>query len=242
MMVSEGLAGYSTLVMEEKKYGAANMRPILLDQLWYYLFARRRMEEKEHPLLTADQWYEWGGKGAVALYGLRDLMGADSLNASLREFEATYAYQTNPPFAGSNDLFHFLQKHVPEALQYYLSDTWQKVTLYDSKVTDVSCKQLGKNNFLITLQVDVEKAWIDHNGEDVPAKDMNDYIDIGAFASDTKNARGRTVVHPLYLQKYKLTAGLHMIRFYVTAKPQRVGIDPYNKLVDRHPNDNLKEL
>ncbi|MEO6964100.1 MAG: hypothetical protein ABIY90_19180, partial [Puia sp.] len=125
LVIPEGLANYSTLVMAEKKYGKGNIKGILQDQLWFYLFIRRRMENKEHPLIRADKWFEWSGKAGVVLYGLRDLMGEDSINAALREFKEAYAFKNSPPFAGANDLYHFLQKHVPDSLQYYLSDTWQ---------------------------------------------------------------------------------------------------------------------
>ncbi len=243
LVIPEGLATYSALVMAEKKYGKANMKSILQDQLWFYLFIRRRLEEKEHPLIKADQWFEWGGKASVALYGLRDLIGEDSINIALREFKNAYAFKSKPPFAGSNDLYRYLQKHVPDSLQYYLTDTWQKITLYDNKVTDVKAVPTGKNNeYKVRLKVNVAKVWIDNKGNDVPAKDMNDYIDIGVFAANSNNKEGRSQVNPLYLKKYRFTAGDHTITVVVKGKPVNVGIDPYAKLIDRIPNDNMKYL
>ncbi len=44
---------------------------------------------------------------------------------------------------------------------------------------------------------------------------------------------------PLYLRKHKLAPGQHTIEVVVNAKPVRSGIDPYNKLIDRIPDDNL---
>lgn len=241
--IPEGLSAYSALVLMEKKYGKANMRWMLQDQLWEYLWRRHRMRKKEHPLVKADQSFEWSGKEAVALYGLRDLIGEDSINSALREFKNAYAFKNKPPFAGSNNLYSYLQKHTPDSLQYYLTDTWQKITLYDNKVSNVTAIPTGKNNeFKVTLKVDVAKAYIDGKGNDVPAKQMNDYIDIGIFGADTKNKEGRSQVSPLYLKKHKLNYGRHTITFVVKGKPVRVGIDPYNKLVDRNPNDNMKDL
>jgi len=243
LVISEGLASYSSLVMAERKYGKANMRYIVLDNLWYYLFIRSRLEEKEHPLVKADQWFEWSGKAAAALYGLRDLIGEDSLNSALREFKNAYAFKNNPPYAGSNDLYRYLQKHTPDSLQYYLTDTWQKITLYDNKVTDVKVAPTGKNNeYKVTIKADVAKVYINDKGDDIPAKQMNDYIDIGIFAADNKNKEGRSQVNPLYLKKYKLNYGEHTITVIVKSKPVRVGIDPYSKLIDRNPNDNMKDL
>jgi hypothetical protein len=71
---------------------------------------------------------------------------------------------------------------------------------------------------------------------------MADFIDIGIFAPETKNKEGRIQTNPLYLQKYKFTAGLHALQIIVKGKPVQVGIDPYAKLIDRQPGDNMKDL
>ena len=71
---------------------------------------------------------------------------------------------------------------------------------------------------------------------------MNDYIDIGVFAADTKDRNEFNQTNPLYLRKHKLTAGEHTITLIIKGKPERVGIDPYNKLIDRVPRDNVKTL
>ena len=47
---------------------------------------------------------------------------------------------------------------------------------------------------------------------------------------------------PLYLKKHWLTPGEHTLEFVVDGKPVKAGIDPYNKLIDRVPDDNLEEL
>lgn len=243
LVIPEGLANYSALVMAEKKYGKDNIKAIIQDQLWYYLFLRRRLEEKEYPLIRANLSCEWSGKASVALYGLRDLIGEDSINAALREFKNAYAFKSKPPFAGSNDLYRYLQKHTPDSLQYYLIDTWQKITMYDNKITGVKAVPTGKNNeYAITLLVTVGKFWMDNKGNDVPAKNMHDYIDIGIFAANGKNKEGRQQVNPLYLKKYKFTAGTHRLSIVVKGKPVIAGIDPYAKLIDRMPGDNMKDF
>jgi ABC-2 type transport system permease protein len=241
LVIPEGLSNYDALVMSEKKYGKVNMRSIVLDQLWFYLFVRRRLEEKEHPLIKANEWFEWSGKASVVMYGLRDLIGEDSLNVALRDFKNQYAFRSKPPFAGTNDLYRILQKHVPDSLQYYLTDCFQKITLYDSKVSDVKAIPTGKNNeYKVTLKVNVAKVWIDDKGNDVPDKNMNDYIDIGVFGAESNNKDGRSQTNPLYLKKYKLTAGDHTFTVIVKGKPKYAGIDPFGKLIDRNPIDNLK--
>ncbi|HEY9001741.1 MAG TPA: hypothetical protein VIM89_10340 [Mucilaginibacter sp.] len=243
LVIPEGLANYDALVMSERRYSKANMRPVILNELWFYLFIRRRMEEKEHPIIKADKWFEWGDKTGVAMYGLRELIGEDSLNNALREFKNAYAFKSAGPFAGANDLYHYLQKHTPDSLQYYLTDTWQKVTLYDNKINTVTVKPTGnKDEYKIDLKINIDKTWLNDKNDDVPALNMNDYIDIGVFGQDTKNQDGSTKANFAYLKRYKFKRGDHKLTIIVKGKPKAVAIDPLGYLIDRNPNDNLKDL
>lgn len=243
LVIPEGLANYDALVMNEKKYGKANMRPVVLNQLWFYLFIRRHMEEKEHPIIKADKWFEWGDKVGVGMYGLRELIGEDSLNNALRDFKNAYAFKNTGPFAGANDLYRYLQKHTPDSLQYYLIDTWQKVTLYDNKINSVTMKPTGnKDEYKIDLKVSIDKTWLNDKSEDASALTMNDYIDIGVFGQDTKDKDGSTKAHLAYLKRYKFKRGDHELTIIVRGKPKEIAIDPLGYLVDRNPNDNLKAL
>jgi ABC-2 type transport system permease protein len=243
IVIPEGLAAYDALVMAEKRYGRDNIKSILQDQIWLYLAVRPRLERREHTLIKADERFEWRGKAGLVLYGLRDLIGEDSMNAALRDFRNAYAFKSEPPFAGANNLYECFQKHVPDSLLYYLSDTWQKITLYDNKVVEAKSEPTGKKDeYKLTIKVDVGKAWIDEKGNDIIAKNMTDFIDIGVFAAETKNKEGRTQTNPLYLHKYKFTAGEHTLQIIVKGKPVQVGIDPYGKLIDRLPDDNMKNL
>ncbi|MDP9078568.1 MAG: hypothetical protein M3O71_14140 [Bacteroidota bacterium] len=241
LVIPEGLAKYDSYVMAEKRYGKNNMRNLLVDQMWGYLFMHSRTEEAEHPLMRANEWFEWENKAGNALYGLRDLIGDDNMNAALREFKNEYAFKKEPPYAGSTDLYRYLKKHTPDSAQYYLTDTWEKITFYNNRVITVTSASLGNNKYRVTLDVSTAKSYIKGKGNYVDAP-MNDYIDIGVFAAETKNKTGQTQVNPLYLKKYKLTTGEHKIMIVVTGKPVKAGIDPYNKLIDRMPNDNTKDF
>jgi hypothetical protein len=101
----------------------------------------------------------------------------------------------------------------------------------------------GKNNeYKVTLKLNIAKVWIDDKGNDVPDKNMNDYMDIGIFGNEINDKQGRSQANPLYFKKYKLTAGDHTITIMVKGKPKYAGIDPIGKLIDRNPNDNLKDF
>ncbi len=241
MVIPEGLAKYDSYVMAEKRYGKNNMRNLLVDQMWNYLFFHNRGEDAEHPIISANKNYEWDNKTGTVLYGLRDLIGEDNINAALREFRQAYAFKKAPPYAGSNDLYRYLKKHTPDSLQYYLTDTWQKITFYDNRVTSAKAVPIGNNKYKVTFNAHTSKIYINGKGADEPAP-MNDYIDLAVFAEPARNKEGQTQVVPLYFEKHKLGAGEHDISVVVQGRPVSVGIDPFNKLIDRKPNDNIKML
>jgi len=243
LVIPEGLASYDALLLSEKKYGKAGMRQQVLDAWNYYHYVRRFMDDKEHPLITANAWFIWGGKTATVMYGLRDLIGEDSLNNALREFKNAYAFKTGGPFAGANDLYRILQKHTPDSLQYYLVDSWQKITFYDNKIISATVKPTGtKDEYRVDLKFNIDKVWVGNKGEDVPAINMDDYINIGVFGQDTKDKSGMTFAHFAYLKRYKFKRGDHELTITVKGKPKGVAIDPLGYLVDRNSNDNWKDL
>jgi ABC-2 type transport system permease protein len=239
LMISEGLANYDGLMMDKEKYGAAGVRPFLANRVFVYTLIRPRFTEREHPLIRANEWIEWSEKAGLVLYGLGQLMGEDSLSAALMDFRATWAFRRNGPFAGANDLYAILKKHVPDSLQYYLTDTWQKVTLYDNKVEAASAAATGRpDEYKVTMRVNIDKVWIDDKGNDVPVAGMNDYIDIGVFGEPVRDSAGRLQPRILYGQRYRLTRGEHELNLVVKGKPKSVAVDPQGYLIDRNMRDN----
>jgi len=243
-LISEALAEYTALILTQRKYGKDNMKRFLKGEIDGYLRGRANEAKKENVFINCNRPYEWYNKGSLILYGLQDLIGVDTLNKALHEFRDAYAFHKDPPFPGSNDLYRYIAKHVPDSVKYYLDDTWNKITLYENKVIDAKVTPTGKKDeYKINLKVSTRKMYADSAGNEKPAVKMNDYIDIGVFAADSKDKNGRTQTNPLYLKKYKFTAGVHDIQLIVKGKqPTRVGIDPYVKLIDRIPDDNVKDL
>ncbi len=64
----------------------------------------------------------------------------------------------------------------------------------------------------------------------------------GIFGEETTNKEGRRQTNPLYIKKHKLTAGQHIITIRVKGKPETAGVDPYNILIDRIPDDNTGKI
>jgi len=69
---------------------------------------------------------------------------------------------------------------------------------------------------------------------------MDDFVEVGAFARGVDNKEGSEKV--LYLSKLHVLPQTRQVSFVVDSKPYEVGIDPYNKLIDRIPDDNRKTV
>ena len=66
---------------------------------------------------------------------------------------------------------------------------------------------------------------------------MADYVDIGVFGVPVNKYN---LGKPLLLKRLKLTNRANVFTFRVKEKPVQAGIVPYNYLIDRTPDDNLK--
>ncbi|MEO6037344.1 MAG: M1 family aminopeptidase, partial [Saprospiraceae bacterium] len=241
-LVSESLAEYSALMIAQQKYGADNVQKFLKYDLDRYLRGRAGESKKENVFINCNRPYEWYQKGSIILYGLQDYIGEAKMNGAIRAFRDSFGLKENPPFPGSYDLYAFIEKATPDSLRYYLEDSWQKITLYENRILSAKAKKTGDNQYEVTLQVKARKLYADEKGNESEATGMNDYIDIGIFAEDKTEANGRKLTQPLYLQKHRLSNGEHTIVLTVPGKPVRAGIDPYNKLIDRVPEDNRVEV
>ncbi len=239
--ISEGLAKYGAFLLYEKKFGIDRMREFLRGESWYYILRHRFGFEKEYPLINSNKDWVWDTKAGVILFGLKDLIGEDSLNSALREFYEKYSCRDSPPYPGSNDLYQIIKKHVPDSLQYYLTDSWEKVTIYNNKVEAVTVSSLGKNDeYKVHIRLFTGKIYRDTARNDIPAKYMNDLIEIGITADQKKSEQEKSRF--IYLKKLRFTAGEHEMDIIVKGKPGMVSIDPYHRLIDNNPDGNFKNL
>jgi len=68
---------------------------------------------------------------------------------------------------------------------------------------------------------------------------VNDWIEIGAFAKPGKDKKyGKT----LYRERIHLTGSKSTHTFTVAELPYQAGVDPFALLIDRIPDDNVKEV
>lgn len=230
--VSESLANYSAMLVTEKTLGPAEARRVYDFQMNRYLQGRGEagsdvplLEAAEHPHVSY-------GKGAVALYTLREHIGAEAVNGALRRFLEKYR-GSGPPYPTSLDLYAELRAVTPPSLHPLLTDLFETITLWDVKTQSAAARRLPDGKYEVTLEVLAQKLRADGIGVET-ATPMNDLVEVGVFAPG-KEA-------PVYLTRHRIRSGKQTIRVIVPQQPSRAGVDPSGKLIERERGDNVAEV
>ena len=236
-MMSESLAEYSALRVMQKKYGDSNMRKFLQNELDGYLRGRSGEIRHENPLvLVQNEQYVWYQKGSVVLYALSDYIGEDKLNQALHDFLMQYRYANaadneDIAYPDTRQFVAALRAVTPPELQYYITDAFENIVLYDNKAVTATYVETPDKKYKVTLTVQARKVKADGSGKETPMS-IADYVDIGVFEGKKDHEK------PLYLKKEKISQEKQTFEIIVDKLPTRAGIDPYNKLIDRISDDN----
>ena len=238
-LLAEAMAEYSALMVLRAHNGPATMQRFLKFDMNRYLSGRAFEQKKEVPLaLVENQQYIHYAKGSVVMYGLQDYLGEATLNAALKKYVAAVAYQ-QPPYTNSTEFIGYLRRAAPDSLQSYLTDQFERITLYDNRVTAATSKKLPDGRYQVDFTVKSAKFYADSLGAQKPANQTRDALPVAIFPEMGKDKKP---VAPLLLQKRRLRTGDNQLRFVVSKKPASVAIDPYHLLMDRQLDDNTKDL
>ena len=238
--ISESMAEYSSLMVMKKEYGVDAMQQFLKEELDRYLTARANESKFEKTLLDNDtQDYVWYRKGGLILYALQDLIGENTLNSAFKAYSEAARFRPEAPFTTTVEWYDYMKKKTPDSLQYYLEDSFEKITLYSNKVTQATYKKTADDTYEVTLEVESMKNYFDGNGKLLATGDQPNLLEIGIFDVDTENDRGMTIKSPLILEKIWVKPGKSTFTYTTNKLPSKAGIDPYNKMIDRVPDDNL---
>jgi aminopeptidase N len=227
-VMSESLAQYTALMVMKREFGAEHMRRFLKYEMDGYLNGRSGEAKKEMPLGRNEvQSYIYYKKGSVVFYALQDYIGERNLNRALRTYLQAVAYQ-EPPYTTALELEARLRESTPPEYPNLIDDMFDSITLYDLSAVAAKYREVSKGKYEVTLKVKARKLKADENGveRELP---LADWIDIGVFDAKKK---------PLYLEKRKIDKREMEFTLTVDGVPDTAGIDPWNKLVDRAPDDN----
>ena len=118
-------------------------------------------------------------------------------------------------------------------------DSFEKITLYSNKVSEATYKKLGNDTYEVTINVESAKNYFDGTGNLLKEGSKPNLLEIGVFDNDVKNKQGMTIKAPLVLKRVWVKPGKSSYTLITKKLPVKAGIDPYNKMIDRVPDDNL---
>lgn len=236
-MMSEGFAQYSALMVMEKEYGKDKMKKFLKYEMDNYLNGRSTESEGEQPLMkTENQQYIHYNKASVIMYYLKEMIGEKNVNHALENLIKTYGYK-NPPYPTSIAAVNEFKKVTPDSLQYLIKDMFENITLFSNRMLDARYKKTAAG-YEVTLKTTSEKFRADSLGKETVIP-VADYIDIAVFAAPENDSNlGKVLVY----KRVKITKKDNTYTFNTKELPYQAGIDPYNYLIDRVPDDNVKKL
>jgi hypothetical protein len=230
--VSESLANYSAMLVTEKVLGPAEARRVYDFQMNRYLTQRGEFGRDVPLLEVEDHPYVAYGKGAVALFTLREAIGDEAMNTALRRFLEKYR-RSGPPYATSLDLYAELRTVTPPAFHELLTDLFETITLWDVKTQQASARRLPDGKFEVTLNLVARKMRANGIGVETPTP-MNDLVEVGIFDHEKDE--------PIYLVRHRIRSGRQTLRIVVPREPARAGIDPNGKLIETERGDNVVEV
>jgi aminopeptidase N len=231
-MLVETMAQYSALMVMEKEYGRDKMQRFLRYELDNYLRDRGSELVAEQPLvLVENQPYIHYRKGSLVMYALRDYIGEEAVNRALAKFLRDHAFE-GAPYTTATELVKYFRAEAPPQYQETITDLFERITLFDNKTTEVSSTKRADGKYVVKVTVTSSKLRADAKGEEKPVP-VNDLIDIGVFADKDR---------VLFSEKRRITKPTQTFEIVVGEKPVKAGIDPFNKLIDRNPKDNVKSM
>lgn len=239
-VLSETLAQYGALMVMEQLYGPDQIRRFLKYELDNYLGARGSEVLEELPLYRVEnQGYIHYQKGGLVMYLLRDQIGEAAVNAALRRVIADHAFRP-APYPRSLDLINALRAEAPADKQALITDLFQRITLYDVKVADVAVTDRPDGRFDVTVTVEARKLYADGQGVETEAP-LAETFDVGLFTAEPGRA-AFDAEDVLVLERRPIRSGTQTLRFTTAIRPTHVGVDPYNKWIDRNSDDNVRAV
>ncbi len=239
-MLVESFAQYSAMLVMEKMYGRDQMRRFLKIELDRYLRARGGETLEELPLARVEnQQYIHYQKGSLVMYWLKEVVGEEVVNRSMARLLKEFAFKA-APYANTTDFLRILRAEAGPQHDALITDLFEKITLTDVKATDAKATKRADGRWDVSFTVEARKLYADGKGKETEAPLAEDF-DVGVFtaAPGDKAFKADSV---LKMERRAIRTGKQVITFTVDRQPTHVGVDPYNKRIDRNSDDNLSQV
>jgi aminopeptidase N len=236
-MLSETFASYSALLVMEKLYGPDQVRRFLRYELDNYLRSRGGEVVEELPLMRVEnQGYIHYRKGGVVMYFLRNEVGDDVVNRSMRRLLQQFAFR-GAPYPRSSDFIRILREEAGAQHQALITDLFERITLYDARVVETSKNRRADGRWDVRMVVEARKLYADGEGRETAAP-LAENFEIGLFTAEP--GRGAFSSRDVVLfERRPIRTGRQTITLIAPREPRFAGVDPYNKRIDRNSDDNV---
>lgn len=239
-LLSESFAQYSALLVMEKLYGREQIRKFLKGELDRYLRNRGGEVVEELPLNRVEnQGYIHYRKGALVMYALKDIVSEEIVNRALQKLISEFGFK-NAPYPSSTDFIRLLRAEAGPQHDQLITDLFEKITLYDMKATDAKAKKRADGKYDVTFTVEGKKLYADGKGKETEAA-LDESFDVGAFTEEP-GKKGYKRESVLLMERRPMKTGKQTVTLVTDKQPKFVGVDPFNKRIDRNSNDNLVKV
>jgi len=239
-MLVETFAQYSALLVMEQHYGKDQVRRFLKYELDRYLRSRGGAVLEELPLnRVEDQDYIYYRKGSVAMYWAKEALGEDVVNRAMRKLLAQYAFK-GAPYPNTTDFLKLLRAEAGPQNEQLISDLFEKIALLDLKATNAVATLRPDGKYEVKFDVEAHKFYADGAGKETEVP-MDEEVEVGVFSAKPGD-KGFGASDVLLLHKVPIHGPSVPITVVVDSRPTWVGIDPYNKRIDRNSDDNLTQV
>ena len=116
----------------------------------------------------------------------------------------------------------------------------QRITVYDLKANEAVVRELDDGRFETTITLAASKFYADGEGRETEAE-LADQIEIGLF-TDRPGSKAFAAENVILMERRAVRSGEQEMVIITDRRPAWVGIDPYNKYVDRNSDDNLASV
>ena len=234
--MSEGLSEYSAVSLLAKEKGETQLRKFLKYELDQYLNGRA-FDSKEPAIIATEgnEQFIVYNKAGHTLFTLSDLIGEEIFHKALGKFIKKFRYQFDP-YPNIGQFISAIREETPEDLQYLITDTFEKITLYENKARLANAFENPDGSYTLNLEVEAKKVYSDSLGVQTTAE-LGDWLEIGVMGEEKINGKKEEI--PIYIEKVFITDSISTFEIKLDKKPFKAGIDPLFKFVDRDSKDNL---
>ncbi|MEP6503991.1 MAG: aminopeptidase, partial [Betaproteobacteria bacterium] len=186
-----------------------------------------------------NQDYIYYRKGSVAMYWAKEALGEDVVDAAMRKLLAQYAFK-GAPYPNTTDFLKLLRAEAGPTNDAVITDLFEKITVLDLKASNAVATKLPNGKYSVTFDIDAHKYYADGSGKETAAP-MNEQVEVGVFTAEP-GKKGFDAASVLLMHRVPIHGPPMPVTVVVDKPPLWVGVDPYNKRIDRNTDDNLTRV